>query len=212
MNAALSQFTKLSLLAGAVLVLLFGLGFLRQQNSKAGLGGRISKPKLLWLLYAVYFWFLVCPLLAFEAAVPRPIRFILGGFAAVMWLRGMAEMFMLYVSKNWRPPYGVAHDVFSMVLIVLGLLVYRDHWEALGPGVPQWSFVLLLVLLGSLAVETYYAAAFFRAVEGRTTGDDGLWFADEKDPRFRRINLITTVVNVPFYAFLLISLFALIRM
>jgi hypothetical protein len=95
---------------------------------------------------------------------------------------------------------------------VLGLLFYRNHWDALQGTLPTWTFAFMLVLLASLAVETYYAAAFFRAVEGRTTGEDGLWFADEKDPRFRRINLVTTLVNVPFFVFLFIFLFAVIRM
>jgi hypothetical protein len=94
----------------------------------------------------------------------------------------------------------------------LGLLYFRDDWSALRGALAQWTFALVMVLLSSLAVETYFAAAFFRAVEGRTTGDDGLWFADEKDPRFRRINLITTIVNVPMYLFLFFYLFAVTGM
>lgn len=212
MSGALALFTKSALLTGLVGIVLFGLFFARRQNEKRGLGGRISKPKLVWLLYAVYFWFVVCPLLALDPALTRPLRVILGAFAASMWLRGLAEMFMLYVTKSWRPPYGVGHDVFSMVLIVLGLLLFRAHWEVLRDPLQIWIFALVLVLLASLALETFYAAAFFRAVEGRTTGEDGLWFADDADPRFRRINLITAAANVPFCAFLLIVLFVLIRM
>ncbi len=212
MNSGLTLFTKASLVGAALLVVLAGLAFLHRQNKKAALGGRISRPKLLWLLYAIYVWFLVCPLLAFDPGVPKHIRRILAVFAAAMWIRGLLEMVMLYVTKNWRPPYGVAHDVFSMVILVLGLLFYRNHWDALQGTLPTWTFAFMLVLLASLAVETYYAAAFFRAVEGRTTGEDGLWFADEKDPRFRRINLVTTLVNVPFFVFLFIFLFAVIRM
>lgn len=211
MNASLSIPTRAALLVAALVVVALGLIFLNRQNRKGGLGGRISRPKLMWLLYAVYFWFVVCPVLALDSAVPRPMRLILGVFAAGMWLRGLAEMVMLYVTKNWRPPYGVAHDVFSMVVVGLGLVFYRDEWDALRGTLPLWTFALLVVLLASLAIETYYAAAFFRAVEGRTTGDDGLWFADEDDARFRRINRVTTVFNVPLYGFLLVYLFVVSR-
>lgn len=211
MSPSLSLFTRSALLLAALVVVALGLVFLERQNQKGGLGGRISRPKLLWLLYAVYLWFVVCPLLALDSAVPAPMRLILGVFAVVMWLRGVAELVMLYVTKNWRPPYGVGHDVFSMVVVVIGLLHYRDEWGSLQGTLPLWTFALLLVLLASLAIETYYAAAFFRAVEGRTTGDDGVWFADEDDARFRRINRITTAFNVPLYAFLLLYLFAVSR-
>lgn len=211
MSPTLSLFTRAALLLAALVVVALGLAFLHRQNRRGGLGGRISRPKILWLLYAVYFWFVVCPVLALDPAVPPPMRLILGAFAAGMWLRGVAEMVMLYVTKNWRPPYGVAHDVFSMVVVVIGLLHYRDQWGKLQGTLPLWTFTLILVLLASLAIETYYAAAFFRAVEGRTTGEDGIWFADEDDARFRRINRITTAFNVPLYAFLLAYLFFVSR-
>lgn len=212
MSPGLSLFTRAALLTLMTGVALFGLFFARRQNQKSGLGGRISKPKLLWLLFAVYFWFAVCPLLALDAALSRELRIILGAFGAGMWLRGLAELLMLYVTKNWRPPYGVAHDIFSMVIVVLGLLFFRDHWDVLQGPLETWTFALVLVLLLSLALETYYAAAFFRAVEGRTTGEDGVWFADEADPRYRRLNLITAIANAPLYAFLIIYLFVVIRM
>ena len=37
-------------------------------------------------------------------------------------------------------------------------------------------------------------------MEGRTTGDEGIWFADEEQARFRRINRLTLAFNVPLYA------------
>jgi hypothetical protein len=48
-------------------------------------------------------------------------------------------------------------------------------------------------------VEVLYATLFFQAVEGATTGEDGIWFADEEQARFRRINRITLACNVPLY-------------
>jgi hypothetical protein len=50
-------------------------------------------------------------------------------------------------------------------------------------------------------LEIYYALAFHQAVEGRTTGDDGVWFATAHEARFRRINRVTALANVPLCAF-----------
>lgn len=179
-----------------------GLGFVfrRRQNAKHARGGRISGPKLAWLLFAVFLWFLVCPLVALDAAVPREARTVLGAFAAFMWLRGAAELYMLYVSKNWRPPYGVTHDVLCIALVLGGLYLGRARWLESLSGVAAWALALLALLLVSLTVEVAYAALFFHAVEGRTTGDDGIWFADEEQARFQRINRLTLALNVPLYA------------
>ena len=66
-----------------------------------------------------------------------------------------------------------------------------------------WGRSLVVVLLVSMALETGYAMAFHRAVEGRTTGDDGVWFATADEPRFRRVNRVTAWANVALYAYLL---------
>jgi len=176
------------------------LFFRRAQNAKGALGGRISGPKVAWLFYAVFLWFLVCPLVALDTAVPVEARAVLGAFAAFMWLRGAAELFMLYVTKNWRPPYGVAHDVACIALVLGGLVWGRARW--LGPldTVDVWALALMGLVLVSLFVEVAYAALFFHAVEGRTTGDEGIWFADQEQARFRRINRLTLALNVPLYA------------
>jgi hypothetical protein len=57
------------------------------------------------------------------------------------------------------------------------------------------------MLLFSLAVEVLYAGLFFRAVQGKTTGEDGVWFASAEEARFRRINRITAALNAPQVAF-----------
>ena len=63
-----------------------------------------------------------------------------------------------------------------------------------------WAVALLGLVLVSLFIEVMYAALFFHAVEGRTVGEDGIWFADEEQARFRRINRITLACNIPLYA------------
>lgn len=184
------------LLALVVVVCAIGLSFYLRQNRARTLGGRISRAKAAWLTFAVLFWLGVCPLLAFEPSLPLRWRIVLGVFGAQFWLRGLAELWMLYVSKNWRPPYGIGHDLFSLVLVVVMTLGY-GAFPLDAPNVVGLAVTSILVI--SLVAETYYAWVFFGLVEGRTTGDDGVWFADQEDPRFVRVNRLTAAVNVPLF-------------
>lgn len=177
--------------------------FRGKQNRAHAMGGKISNPKLLWLFFAIWFWLFECAVLAFEPSLPSGYRIILGVHALSMWLRGGVEMVMLYVTRNWRPPIGITHDVLC-ILTVLGLAValplpLDSAWGLFAPA-------LVFMLLFSLFVEVLYAALFFQAVEGKTTGDKGIWFASEDEARFRRINRITTGFNVPQVLFQLVLL------
>lgn len=185
------------LLGSAIVFTLAGLVFRARQNRGRGAkGGRISNPKVLWLFFAIWFWFVECAVLAFEPSVPFVYRVMLGVHAASMWIRGAVELVMLHVTKNWRPPIGIAHDAFCIGLVV-GVAVWAG--PALWPQGPWfgWAPAVALMLIFSLVVELVYAALFFEAVEGRTTGDDGIWFADPDSERFRRINRITFACNTP---------------
>lgn len=205
--------TRAAAFGSLVLVAAAALLFARQQNrddhAHRPIGGRISRPKQLWLAFAVYVWFFLCPSLAiFETDLHRSLRLIYGAFSASMWVRGVTELIMMYGTKRWRPPYGVAHDLASILLI---LVVGLSQWTAiagLDRPLDLAAGAFLLVVLGSLAVETWYALAFHQAVDGRTTGEDGLWFADRESPRFTRINRITAAVNVPLYLALFVFLAA----
>lgn len=183
---------------GVALSVVMGLRFRARQNAAHGAakGGRISNPKVLWLFFAIWFWFVECSVLAFEPALPWPYRVVVGAHAASMWLRGGVELFMLHVTKNWRPPIGIAHDALCIASVLglaawfRGALVDLGSWGA-------WAPLLLVMLVFSLSVELLYAWLFFHAVEGKTTGDDGIWFADPESERFKRINRITFWCNTP---------------
>jgi len=204
----LSLASRLGLLGSLGACVVAALWFRSKQNRAHAMGGKISNPKLLWLFFAIWFWLFECAVLAFEPALPWGYRVILGVHAASMWLRGVVEMVMLYVTRNWRPPIGISHDVLCIVT-VLGLAValplpLDSSWGLLAPA-------LVGMLLFSLGVEVLYAALFFQAVEGKTTGEKGIWFASEDEARFRRINRITTAFNAPQLAFQLVLLVAAFR-
>jgi hypothetical protein len=80
-----------------------------------------------------------------------------------------------------------------------GLTWHREHWAGPLSASDVWALALIGLVLVSLVIEIAYAALFFHAVEGATTGDEGVWFADEEQARFRRINRLTFAFNVPMY-------------
>lgn len=174
----------------AAIVLAFAVGgaalvFARRQRRRA-LGGALSIPKQLWLGWTVYTWFFLAPLVAADPRSASPFSPWLAAFAIVMWIRGVAELVLLYRTKSWRPIYGITHDVFCGVLVAVGLIVTRPAALATFFGV---------TLVSSLVIETGYAMVFSRLVDGHTTGDDGVWFASD-EPRFQRVNRVTAVLDV----------------
>lgn len=172
-----------------------GLRFYRRQNGGA-LGGAMSKPKAYWLVFAIWFWFIVCPAVAFDGVLAAPLGLTLGAFGVFMWIRGAAEMFLLYVTKSWRPPLGIAHDALCIALVAGLLIAQRHELAALTRPIDVWGLGLCATVLVSLVVEIHHAQSFHHAVAGRTTGADGVWFADAEQEHFRQINQNTFVWNV----------------
>lgn len=184
------------LLVAAAALLAFGLTFYRRQ-AEGGLGGRISLPKTYWLCFAVFFWFALCPAVALDVHFPPLVRLVATSMAISMWLRGTLEMVMLYRWKNWRPPYGVGHDILCIVLIAGCVICERESLLLLLEKPTPLAIAglgFIVALVASLLVEIHHAASFHAAVAGRTTGDNGVWFADE-DARFVRINRVTRQWN-----------------
>jgi hypothetical protein len=184
--------TRIGLAVSLAAVLAISIAFGRRQ-SRGAIGGRMSRPKQVWLGYAVYTWFFVCPVIGlFEVSLAPALRWACALFGGFMWIRGIVELVMLYATKTWRPPYGVAHDLASIALILLTLgLGDLEATRALD----RWTLAFIASVVVSLGLETYYALAFHRAVRGHTTGDAGIWFADDEDAAFQKINRVTTAGN-----------------
>jgi len=196
--------TRLGLAASIVLVGLMVWRFSAQQNAPRGggakMGGGMSRAKALWLLFTLLFWFFLCPLLALDPLCPSPWREALLWFAASMWARGLIELYMLYKTKSWRPRYGIAHDVLCLALLP-AVAAWSGLPAALGAGWARMSAAVVAVAWCSLCVELLYAAWFNQLVAGKTTGDEGIWFADQESARFRRVNRVTALNNLWLYAF-----------
>lgn len=186
---------------GVILSVLFAVcafRMFRRQNEPGRLGGPIAHAKGFWLSYTIYTWFLFLPyLLLFK----NPDPFFRDAYLFLtlsMWIRGVIEIYMLFVSKNWTPPIGVSHDIITLV----GIILFPVLRQGLPPKEsPHFIFYCSLIL--SLTVEIYYAYAFFKLMKERTKGKSGIWYASKEDPVFRKILRITTFFNVILYLILL---------
>ncbi len=186
---------KLALVVAAAALTAFGVRFHRKQKAGA-LGGAISKPKAFWLPFAIYLWFVVASVMGFDPALPSSLRAPFAALAVSMWARGVIEMLMLYGSKNWKPPYGIAHDLFTIgvMLVVTGL--WPPSIGAAPSGLVVGALVMWVVMVASLVLEIVHARSFFAVVGPRTMGNAGVWFADDDDPRFVVINRRTRLGNI----------------
>ncbi|MBC6476542.1 MAG: hypothetical protein GDA56_00770 [Hormoscilla sp. GM7CHS1pb] len=89
------------------------------QNYAHALGGGIAIPKVFWLAYVLWFWYFLPLLLGCDRRLSRQLRLAYWIFWANMLLRAIAELWMMYVSQNWHPYWGIAHDFFSATLVAL---------------------------------------------------------------------------------------------
>ncbi len=168
----------------------------RRQNMPCRLGGPICLSKAFWLHYTLFTWFFFVPYILWQLPeAPVSYRAVWWSLTASFWIRGVAELYMLFVSRNWTPIIGISHDLFTLALMV-GTLAYTGLPEG-APPVLSWFTASLFL---SVVVETHHAHSFFKIMKGRTAGDEAMWYAHEGDPRFRTIILTTTVFNWILYA------------
>ena len=112
---------------GAVFIALsfISTAFYFLQNNGHFSGGQIALPKLIWLAYAILFWFILPAFIIKDRRVPVAWTKIYLAYLVNMMLRAAAELYMMYVGGNWSPYYGIAHDAFSVVLLLSLLRLYR---------------------------------------------------------------------------------------
>jgi hypothetical protein len=178
---------------------LAALVFYPLQNHYRPIGGEISWPKLAWLGYALLFWF-VLP--AFIGADPRLAAAARRPFIALFCLmlaRGAIEGWMLYVSLNWSPWYGIGHDVVCAVLL-LAFLPCCPNRARLDRVIGRHLGVTAL-LFGPEIYFAWYMQAHFN-----TQGDSAIYFVPD-DPAYAVVLRVTTAVVLLLTAYLPFFLF-----
>ena len=184
----LSFSSKIELIASVIVVILFGFIFYHKQNYACAMGGRISKPKIVWLCLASYIYFPLTTILTFEKNIPEEFRIIFASIAILMWLRAAGELYLLYGIKKWSPKIGIGHNVLCLMTIIGEIVYFKIPIFSSN----FWDFYLVLGLISlCLVLDSFYAYQFRKIVHGKTKGVDGLWFADDEQGRFKRLNTIT---------------------
>ena len=149
------------------------LAFYIWQNHFALHGGAIAFPKAAWLGMTVFYWLLLPPLLFARADIEARLRQAYLCFWLPMLARALIELWLLYGPGGWQYAYGIAHDVFSLVLL-LGLYVYcRRSRPAL------WRHTLV-VMASMFAAEIYFARYISAFNHGIHQAD--LWFIGWEAP------------------------------
>lgn len=102
----------IALLAAAAVV------FYLAQNTLRPVGGEISVVKLLWLAGAILLWGVLPLLLLADTRLGPMLRRAFAVLAALMLARAVVEGWMLYVTLNWSPWYGIAHDALCAAVLL----------------------------------------------------------------------------------------------
>jgi hypothetical protein len=170
-----------------VAALLVGLAavavvFYQRQNTGDYTGGAISLPKMLWLTYALFAWFVLPYFLWRDERLETPVRRVFGVFWILMILRGVCELPLLYLVKHWHPAYGITHDLVCMAAILFSRRSLRPV-DVLNRRALRYSTSLLI----GLAAEITFAGMFLQ------TGahEQGVYFASAA-AQWGYINLATT--------------------
>jgi hypothetical protein len=196
--AALLQRQNLSFPAAVIGLLTVSLWFYYRQNFAGQIGGAMSVAKLLWLDYTLLAWFIIPFFVWRSPLVASSVTEIYGAHLVNFFFRGLAELWMLYITISWLPPYGIGHDLFSIGLITGLLLRSRGKLSELHGAQNSAARRFLVSIRLGLVCEIILAWLFYRATEGRI----GIYFASD-DPHFAFINRLTWAIVLFAYSDLL---------
>jgi hypothetical protein len=169
--------------------------YLRQKRN-AKMGGEISLPKTFWLFFALYCYYILPFLLLWEVPFNAFWSRVMVSMLLVNYSRLIVQGLSMYVYKNWHPIHGMIWNLSAAVIILSVTLV---NWDRQVPTLNAPGYVVFLLLyLVLVLTDTYYAYTFKEIVGKSTTGDHPVWFASNRDPRFTKINRITSRNNVLF--------------
>lgn len=163
------------------------------QNQMALTGGGVAWPKSAWLGLAILFWFVLPALLVSDSRVSPAWRMPFALLLFLMGLRGIIELWMLYVTHNWSPFYGIAHD--ATCLAALWGLAFRAA-AGMAPlrrtGLPR-TVCVHAVVTGLLFIPEMYFAWYMQA-NFSTKGDHPVYFVPD-DAAHARVLVLTTAAD-----------------
>jgi hypothetical protein len=167
------------------LLALFAVVFFQLQNQLQPVGGRVSVPKTAWLALALLLWVALPVLVAADPRTSPMLRRAFRVLLLLMLARGAIEGWMLYVTLNWSPWYGIAHDL--LCITVVGLFALRaTASNPLARLLRTHLFVTILAFTPEIYFAWYMQAHFI------TRGDRAVYFVPD-DPAYADVLLVTKI-------------------
>ena len=176
-----------------------GIRFYRNQNRVNRIGGHISKPKTVWLCFALYLYFIL-PVLSYEVFDDRlnhGTRVSLVLFSVLLYLRALLQPLLMYRLKIWTPILGIAYNLLCSCFLI-NRYFKVDFQRLTRSDYDVQIDLLLAICLGVLLTDSFYAWSFYKIVGRDTQGEDAIWYASNDNPAFDRINRITFRLNILF--------------
>lgn len=181
--------TSIAMVAGLVA----GAGaFYFLQNRLGVIGGEIALPKLMWLGYALLFWLGLPLLVVCDVRSPPLLARAFAWLLALMAARAVIEGVMLYITKNWSPLYGIAHDLICMAAMAVFL---ARAWLA---GEPRTIPVARTLFLHGIVTSVLFFPemwfAMYMHTNFNTQGAQAIYFVPDSEQHKTALRVTSAVV------------------
>ncbi len=196
---------KLMIIGSMLAFGFFSIWYYKKQNTQEGLGGPISKAKMLWLSYATFNYFFLSVFFLFLKSSNEPLFKTLLLFIVLIYFRALLQIILMYFIKKWSPIIGISYNIFCFLMIILSL--FFNESSIIPATVKELPlFIFIFVVSSCLLTDSFYAYSFYKIIGKGTYGDRAIWYASEKDPRFNKINSQTSFMNIGFYLLFFINI------
>lgn len=148
----------------------------------------MAAAKAAWLCLALLLWFFLPALLVADRRVSPGLRQPLIALIYLMLIRGVVEAWMLYVSRNWSPWYGIAHD-----LLCAGALACFALRAQVTNSFERLLRTHLIVTMLAFVPEIYFA--WYMHSHFTTQGEDAVYFVPDEGA-YTDVLLITNLVVI----------------
>ena len=180
-----------------ILLVLVALYFRKKQNTENEVGGQISLPKSLWLAYTIGTWFFL-PIIFLFWPIDTGMKYVYIFHLVSFWIRGPLELVMIYKWFNWSPKYGIAHDLFHFVGLII---LFKTLWPLEISRVTLMSMVFMYSLIISVGFEIIFACWFYKI---RGEEKHKIYFASN-DPEWKYVNMLTYFAVFICYGLLVVN-------
>lgn len=210
MNLHNNNFYRCILVLWPVVVTILACFYRRKQNGmNPWTGGPISWPKSFWLSYTIQTWFFLPFLFLFHTETPQFLKIIVSFHLLSWWIRGVLELVMIYKWFNWSPRYGIAHDIFHLLVCFFFFSYFRTEFREQVFGTHGFLVSLYIILLFFSTSAEIGFAFLFQKLRTIQESNENVYFASD-DSKWVFVNRVTLFVVIVVFAHLLYqSIYAL---